>query len=184
MRVTGGTARGQQLFVPKNFISRPTTDMVRQAIFSMLASFREEWVRGLDLFAGTGALGIEALSRGIEWVDFVDREPRSCAIIKRNLERLGYKDKSHVYCLAVLKALKSLQHTYDVVFMDPPYADTSLGDVLANLGESGSLTGDAVIVVTHTSRTLLADEYGMLKIIKQKRHGDTGISIYQREELH
>jgi 16S rRNA (guanine(966)-N(2))-methyltransferase RsmD len=183
MRVTGGTARGQQLLVPKNFKSRPTMDMVRQAVFSMLASYRDEWERGLDLFAGTGALGIEALSRETRWVDFVDREPRSCAIIKQNLSRLGFSGRSHVYCMAVLKALQVLQDTYDIVFLDPPYADTMLPDIVLKLDESITLSAGAFVVACHASKLILADSYGRLRLLKTRKHGDTAISIYCREDM-
>jgi 16S rRNA (guanine966-N2)-methyltransferase len=109
MRITGGVARGQQLKVPQNGLVRPTTDRVREAIFSILASLCSHWSRGLDLYAGSGALGIEALSRNTEWVDFVDREPRICAIIKQNLRKVGFSQKAHVYCCSVAKALTFLE---------------------------------------------------------------------------
>ena len=90
MRITGGIAKGQQLKVPRKGPVRPTTDRVREAIFSMVPPLTDQWSRGLDLYAGTGALGIEALSRNAEWVDFVDNQPKCCAIIKQNLRRLDF----------------------------------------------------------------------------------------------
>ena len=133
MRVTGGTAKGQQLKLPVHVRIRPTTDRVREAVFSLLASYECSWDRVLDLYAGTGALGIEALSRDAGWVDFVDREPRCCAIIKQNLEKVGFLDSTHVYCSSVSKALTFLESVYDVVFMDPPYSDPSLEPLLKKL---------------------------------------------------
>ena len=97
MRITGGTAKGHQLKVPNSKLVRPTTDRAREAVFSILASLATSWSRGLDLFAGTGALGIEALSRDVEWVDFVDQDHRCCAIIKQNLEKVGLAARAHVY---------------------------------------------------------------------------------------
>ena len=114
MRITGGIAKGQQLKLPVHVKLRPTTDRVREAIFSLLTSYDCDWEKVLDLYAGTGALGIEALSRGAGWADFVDREPRCCAIIKQNLEKVGFKQNAHVYCSQVSKALTFLGSAFGV----------------------------------------------------------------------
>jgi 16S rRNA (guanine(966)-N(2))-methyltransferase RsmD len=181
MRITGGTAKGQQLKIPKSKLVRPTTDRVRQAIFSMLASFEGGWDRGLDLFAGTGALGIEALSRDIGWVDFVDLEPRCCAIIKQNLDSMGFTQRAHVYCCSVNKALSFIADQYDIILMDPPYADKTLEDILLQFDNARYIDERTMIVIPHSSRTFLADRYGRLSLAKMRRHGDTSISIYFRE---
>src|SRR3972149_4981592 len=119
MRVIAGEARGKPLKAPKAI--RPTTDLVKGAIFSMLEALGGEWERVLDLYSGSGALGIEALSRGAEWADFVEREPRSCSVIKDNLEKTGFKEYSHVYRSSVKRALEFLEGNYSLVLMDPPY---------------------------------------------------------------
>jgi len=147
----------------------------------MLASRACRWSRGLDLYAGTGALGIEALSRGMEWVDFVDQEPRCCAIIKQNLTKAGLIQKAHVYCVNVSRALSFLEGNYDIIFMDPPYADMTVGDMLMQLDSSGLVTDDSFIIASHASRSPLACEYGRLLQIKSKKYGDTSISLYIRE---
>jgi len=180
MRITGGTSRGIQLKVPTSNLVRPTTDRTREAIFSMLAARLQNWSRGLDLFAGTGALGIESLSRGMDWVDFVDQEPRCCAIIKQNLTKAGLIRRAHVYCLSVSKALSVLDGNYDVIFIDPPYKDTILGDLLIQLDGSKLVTSDSLIVISHASRSSLMYQYDTLHQIKSKKHGDTSISIYAR----
>jgi 16S rRNA (guanine966-N2)-methyltransferase len=180
MRITGGSARGQILKVPKDI--RPTTDMTREAIFSMLVSMGSgEWENVLDLFSGTGALGIESLSRGANWVDFIEKEPRCCDIIKQNLERMGFSDVGHVYCRQVLKELENLEKQYDLVLMDPPYADKSLETVLDKIGNSNKINENSLVVLTHSSRVNVAGNYGKLALIKSKRHGDTTISIYKTE---
>jgi len=181
MRVTGGIAKGQQLKMPQSQLVRPTTDRVREAIFSVLASLSGEWSRGLDLYAGSGALGIEALSRNIEWVDFVDQEPRCCTTIKQNLAKVGFLQKAHVYCSKVAKALIFLKEKYDVIFMDPPYSDQSTGDTMTRLANSELLDDKSLIVVSHASRSPLQENYDGLNIVKEKRYGDTCISIYQKE---
>lgn len=167
--------------VPLKCQIRPTTDRVREAIFSMLLSRAGRWSRMLDLYAGTGALGIEALSREAEWVDFVDQEPRCCAIIKQNLAKAGFVQQARVYCCSVAKALTFLEGSYDIVFIDPPYSDTTTGNLLMQLDSSAYLHEESLIVVPHSSRSPLANVYGNLHIVKERRHGDTSISIYHRE---
>ena len=99
MRVIAGQAKGHRLRVAKGTVTRPATDLVRGAIFSILeTTVTSDWALVLDLFAGSGALGIEALSRGAGWVDFVERERRCCGIIKQNLEKTKLAAKSHIYC--------------------------------------------------------------------------------------
>lgn len=180
MRITGGSARGQILKVPKDI--RPTTDRTCEAIFSMLASLGSgDWSNVLDLFAGTGALGIESLSRGANRVDFIEKEPRCCDIIKQNLAKMGFSDLNHVYCKQVLKEMESLEKQYDLVFMDPPYADKSLETVVGKIGNSNMINADSLVVLAHSSRIDIARNYGKLTLIKSKRHGDTTISIYKTE---
>lgn len=180
MRITGGSARGQILKVPKDI--RPTTDRTREAIFSMLASLGSgDWSNVLDLFAGTGALGIESLSRGANWVDFVEKEPRCCDIIKQNLAKMGFSDLGHIYCRQVLKELENLEKQYDLVFVDPPYADKSLETIVEKIGNSNMINTNSLVVLTHSSRINIADIHEKLTLIKSKRHGDTTISIYKTE---
>jgi len=183
MRITGGSARGQILKTLPGLAVRPTTDKVREAVFSMLASLAEDWDRVLDLFAGTGALGIEALSRGAEWADFVDQSGKSCAVIKENLAKTGFKDKGRVYCCPVMKAIGILDKPYGIVFLDPPYADTTLGDVITRIGGSKLISENSVILASHSSRAPLDQRLASLLKIKEKRYGDTCISIYQKEVI-
>lgn len=181
MRITGGTAKGQQLKIPRNRLVRPTTDRVREAIFSILASLTSHWSRGLDLYAGTGALGIETLSRDADWVDFVDQEPRCCAIIKQNLEKVGFLQKAHIYCCSITKALTFLNSKYDIIFMDPPYEDPSISSLVTQLAASKLVGNESLIVASHASRFPLDHSYDGLSLIKERRYGDTCISIYHKE---
>lgn len=178
MRIISGRAKGQRLKGPPRGSVRPTSDLVRGAIFDILASLKGEWARVLDLYAGTGALGIEALSRGALHADFVERNRACCAVIRENLRRTGLEEQGRVYCLEVARALRILQNGYDLVFADPPYGDPGLGLVLERLGHS-HLLADGVAVVEHSYRFPLAESYGPLKIVNQRRHGDTCISFYE-----
>jgi 16S rRNA (guanine966-N2)-methyltransferase len=181
MRITGGSAKGQIIKTPQSDAVRPTTDKVREAVFSMLVSLAQNWDRALDLFAGTGALGIEALSRDVGWVDFVDQNSKCCLVIKQNLTKTGFIDRAHVYCCPVMKAISFLENSYDMVFVDPPYADDSLKTLIPALSRASFISEDSVILVSHSSRNILDPQYGSLARIKEKRYGDTCISIYQKE---
>jgi 16S rRNA (guanine(966)-N(2))-methyltransferase RsmD len=182
LRVITGTAKNTQLKVPETGL-RPATDLVRGAIFSMLQSLVTDWSNVLDVFSGSGAFGIEAISRGAGWVDFVDREPRCCAIIKMNLEKTKFTGQSRVHCMPAARALSVLDKVYNVVIMDPPYPDHTIGEVVEQLANSKLINQDSIVVVTHSSRFPLQEKYGALTQFKERRHGDSTISIYRKENL-
>ena len=181
MRVIAGRARGYQLKAPKR-PTRPATELVRGAIFSILENMTGDWELVLDLFSGSGALGIEALSRGAGWVDFVEHEPRCCAIIRENLEKTKLVAQAHVYCCSVAKALSFLDKEYDIILMDPPYSDSSIGVLVEQLANSRLVSQDTVVVVTHSPRLPLNSAYGPLRLLKEHRHGDSCIAIYRKED--
>jgi 16S rRNA (guanine966-N2)-methyltransferase len=181
MRVIAGRAKGHHLKVPKGTGTRPATDLVRGAIFSILETTTSNWSRVLDLFAGSGALGIEALSRGAGWVDFVEREPRCCSIIRENLEKTRLAEQAHVYCCSVAKALSFLEEEYSIILIDPPYADSSIGSLVQQLATSKLVGTESIIVVTHSPHLPLDSTYAPLHILKERRHGDSCITVYQKE---
>jgi len=180
LRVITGTAKGTILKVPKTGL-RPATDLVRGAIFSILENLTDDWETVLDLFSGSGAMGIEALSRGAGWVDFVDRERRCCDIIKMNLEKTKLSAQARVYCCSVEKVLSILDKTYSIIILDPPYADMTIGNILEQIANSRLVNENTIVVSTHSSRFPLQARYGMLKMFKEYRHGDSTISIYRKE---
>ena len=182
MRVIAGRAKGHRLKVPKGTAIRPATDLVRGAIFSILENATSDCGQVLDLFSGSGVLGIEALSRGAGWVDFVEREPRCCAIIKENLAKTKLSEQAHIYCCSVNKALSLLDKEYSIILMDPPYSDTSIGSLLAQLATSKLVGTETTLVVTHSPHLSLDSTYATLNLIKEHRHGDSCIAIYQKEE--
>ena len=182
MRVIAGQAKGHQLKVAKGTITRPATDLVRGAIFSILeTTATNDWALVLDLFAGSGALGIEALSRGAGWVDFVEREPRCCDIIRQNLEKTKLAAKSHIYCCSVAKAISFLDKEYSIILMDPPYSNSSIGNLVTQLATSKLVGKDTTVVVTHSPHLPLNSTYATLNLIKERRHGDSCIALYQKE---
>ena len=181
MRVIAGKAKGHQLKAPKGTTTRPATDLVRGAIFSILETTTSNWTQVLDLFAGSGALGIEALSRGAGWVDFVEHEPRCCDIIKQNLEKTRLAAQAHIYCCSVAKALSFLDKEYSIILMDPPYSNSSIGNLVAQLATSKLVGTNSIVVVTHSPHLPLDSTYATLNLIKERRHGDSCIAIYQKE---
>jgi 16S rRNA (guanine(966)-N(2))-methyltransferase RsmD len=181
MRVIAGKAKGHLLKVPKGTPTRPATELVRSAIFSILENIIRDWTWVLDLFSGSGALGIEALSRGTSWVDFVDRERRCCDIIRQNLKKTGFATQAHVYCCDVAKAISFLEKEYNVILMDPPYSDSSIGELLIKLATSRLVGPDSIVVTTHSPHLSLAQAYATLSLIKERRHGDSCISLYRKE---
>ncbi len=180
MRVIGGKAKGTLLKAPPRRLIRPTTNLVKEAIFSILENTISCWERILDLYAGSGALGIEALSRQAEWADFVDRTRKCCDIIKYNLDRARLLDKAHIYCCSANKAVAFLSNSYDIIFMDPPYSDPTVGNLLATIANSKLIGENTTIVVCHANRFPLSSAYDGLRLTKQRHYGDTFISIYQK----
>jgi len=181
MRVTGGRVKGTRLKTLPRHSIRPTTSVVKQAIFSLLENRTTNWRQVLDLYAGSGALGIEALSRRAEWVDFVDYRKSCCDIIRANLEKIGELHRAHIYCCSVSKAVNFLSNSYDIIFIDPPYSALSTNNLLINLAKSKLLGKNSTIVLCHTNRFPLNSDYDGLHLVKQRRYGDTFIFIYRKE---
>ncbi|MFC1872393.1 16S rRNA (guanine(966)-N(2))-methyltransferase RsmD [Chloroflexota bacterium] len=181
MRVIAGIAKGHQLKFPRGTTTRPATDLVRGAVFSILENTDGSWLQVLDLFSGSGAMGIEALSRGAGWVDFVDRERRCCAIIEENLHATKLADRAKVHCLDVEKALSLLDKEYGIVVMDPPYPKKNIGKVITKLAESRLIGDESVVIVTHSTHLSFEDNYSSLHLSREYRHGDSCIALYQKE---
>ena len=179
MRVIAGEAKGHRLAGPPSRATRPTSDLVRGAIFSALESMGVDLTRVLDLYAGSGALGIEALSRGGEWCDFVEKDARTCASIRENLAKTRFDGRAKVHCAPVERALARLEGPYTLVLADPPYAQEA-APPLERLVESGlAEAGGTVLVLEHSSREEGPERLGGLSQVKTLRHGDSAVSIYR-----
>jgi 16S rRNA (guanine966-N2)-methyltransferase len=182
MRVIAGKAKGHRLKSPRGARTRPTSDLVREAIFSMLESVATDWSRVLDLYAGTGALGIEALSRGAEWADFVEKNPRLCALIKENLNLTGFSAQGTVYCMSATRAFSVLEGEYGILLVDPPYTDPSIADTTEKIASSHLIGRDSTLVIEHSRRVSLSERYGDFQQTRNLRHGDSCVSVYQYGE--
>jgi 16S rRNA (guanine(966)-N(2))-methyltransferase RsmD len=182
MRIIAGQAKGRVLKSPKGNKTRPATELVRGAIFSILESVADDWSLVLDLFSGSGSLGIEALSRGAGWVDFVEQEPRCCAIIKQNLVKTRFKDDAHVYCCSVTRAISFLDKEYGIILMDPPYSSPSIDKTIEQLANSELVNSKSIVMVTHSRLRPLQPGYASLNLLKEHRHGDSVIALYKKGE--
>ena len=182
MRVIAGQAKGHRLKAPRGTATRPATDLVRGAIFSILETITSDWSQVLDLFSGSGALGIEALSRGAGWVDFVEHNPQCCSIIRQNLEKTKLTNRAHIYCCNAAKALSFLDKEYNIILIDPPYSNSSIGNLVTQLANSKLVEANSIVVVTHSPHSPLNSNYAALSLIKEHRHGDSCIAIYRKED--
>ncbi len=150
MRIISGKYRGKRLIAPEGKTTRPTSDKVRESVFNILVSRGETEGSVLDLFAGTGALGIEALSRGAEYALFVDKNPEAAAVVKKNLANVGAK--MPVYNTDWKVAVRKLAgKKFDVIFLDPPYSLGIESDLIKSISDAGLLAENGCIVLEHSS---------------------------------
>jgi len=186
MRVIAGQYRSRSLTAPKGRDTRPTSDRLRETLFNVLAP-RVSGAVFVDLYAGSGAVGIEALSRGARTAVFVEHADPALKALRANLMSLGIRGG---YALeprsatAALKRLSSTGHVADIVFLDPPYDSAEEYEaVLSLLGGqcSGLLAPGAVVVAEHAKKNDLADRYGLLLRYRLLKQGDAALSFYQRE---
>ena len=188
MRVIAGERRGFQLKGPAGKFTRPMADRVREALFSMLASLGVEPARVLDLYAGTGGIGIEALSRGAESADFVERNAAAAAVVRANLAHTRYTDVTRLYQEPVSSFLARAERNqteiapYDLIFMDPPYADPELVATLERVGRSPLVESSTVLVIGHSPRVTLPQRAGRLQRLRERCYGDSCFSIYLHED--
>lgn len=186
MRITGGADRGRSLRAPRGLRVRPTADKVRGAVFNILSARTDiNGQRWLDLFAGSGALGLEALSRGAGKVTFVDSSWESCRCTMQNLERVGLAERAEVRRLTLPRGVRRLAREltrFEGAFVDPPYRRSLAAATLAELGDSGLLEQDAWVIAEHAAEESLAERYGALIRTDLRRYGSTAISLYVMEE--
>ena len=177
MRVIAGEAGGIPLVAPPGRDTRPTSDKVKGAIFSVLGDAGCDG-RVLDLYAGAGALGIEALSRGADFCDFVEHGAAACRAIRTNLAKTRLEDRAAVHQQTAERFLTAPRDAFDLVLMDPPYALSNLEAVLALLGSSGALSERTTLLLEHASRRPAPAAAGALRLAKTRVHGDTAFSLY------
>jgi 16S rRNA (guanine966-N2)-methyltransferase len=176
-RIIAGAARGRRLAAPKGLGTRPTSEKVRGAVFNLLGQFFEGGVV-LDLYAGTGALALEALSRGCERAVCVEEDRAAAEVVRRNAEGCGFAGRVEVVRARVEQAVARLPAGgFDLVFIDPPYA---AGPEAALVASERITRAGGRVVAEHDARRPPADAYGALQLSDRREYGDTGVSIYVR----
>jgi 16S rRNA (guanine966-N2)-methyltransferase len=184
MRVIGGTYRSRRLIAPRGLDTRPTSDRLRETLFNVLSP-RIEGAVFADLYAGSGAVGIEAISRGASLVYFVDRAVPAIAALRTNLATLNIKTGFQIVSSSVSAALRHFTDPCSIVFLDPPYAaDEDYAATLSGIGQGADslLTPDGIVIAEHNRKMLqpLAECYGPLKRYRVLEQGDAGLSFYTR----
>ncbi|MHC4155380.1 MAG: 16S rRNA (guanine(966)-N(2))-methyltransferase RsmD [Planctomycetota bacterium] len=191
MRIIAGDKRGMRLLGPRAGDTRPIIDRVKESLFSVLYKYGlPEGKVVADVFCGVGSLGLEALSRGAEFVTFVEKDPRVVAVLEKNIEKAGFVEQSRVIAANAFKVgapAGPKGQEYDLVFIDPPYADTadvSSGSALAGvLGlVCEQVTPKGFVVVRTRRSTELPDKYGGLRVVERREWGTMAVTILQREE--
>lgn len=181
MRVISGKAKGRRLVAPKGGAIRPTADRIKESLFNILP--RDfSGMKILELFAGTGNISIEALSRGAESALLVDASERSARIIRENLRRLELTDRAQMWVMPVRRALNAVGRQgqkFDVIFLDPPYDQKLVGRSLELIASVDPVYPTGVVVAEHSVRETLKSSYRFLSLNDQRRYGDTLLSFFR-----
>ena len=181
MRIIAGAYKGRRLATPRGETTRPTADQVRIALLDTLMPWLPE-ARVLDLFAGAGGVGLEALSRGAAHATFVERDTRAADALRTNVTTLGVERAARIVRDDVRRALSMLRREggrFDVVFLDPPYDGDDLVATLETLAESDVLAGDAVVVAQHLTKRAPAASIGGLAAFRTRRFGETTLTFFR-----
>jgi 16S rRNA (guanine966-N2)-methyltransferase len=183
MRIIGGKFRGRKIEQPESEAVRPTKDRTREAVFNIIAELVPD-ADVLDLFAGSGAYGLEALSRGARKAVFIEKEREAASAIKRNISSLGVGERAKVITGDVFKAIKELKEekeAFELVFIDPPYSKGEAKKTLIKVNHYDILKHSGLVIIEHRTGESLPDSEGDVSILKRKTYGNTSISIYRKK---
>lgn len=184
MRVVAGERKGMPLKAVSGNTTRPTTDKVKESIFNIIGPFFDGGIV-VDLFAGSGGLGIEALSRGAEHAIFVEKDSRAFQVLQENIKKCRYEENTELFRTDALRAVKGLMKrdvVIDFLFVDPPYHKGEYYDFVGTLVEAGKLSSDAIILCEHTRELTLPEAYGAFQLVRRETYGETIISVYRNVE--
>lgn len=180
MRVVSGSKKGHPLKAVPGMSTRPTTDKVKEAIFNMIGPYFDGGI-GLDLFGGSGGLGIEALSRGLDKMIFVDKEQKAIQTIKNNLNSCDFSPKAEIYRNDAERAMKALikrELQFDLIFLDPPYKKQKLETLIEMIDQNNMLKENGYIVCEHGTDVILQEVVGDYHRLKYEKYGVTAITIF------
>ncbi len=179
MRVISGIARGRKLLAPEGISTRPTSDRAKEALFNIInLQIRNKIV--LDLFSGSGALGIESLSRGADFCIFVENDPVAADIIRKNLTATGFSDKSAVFVCDVYEYLKSCNKTFNYIFMDPPYGKNLIPPAIKLIAEKNILESGATIIAETENNEILPADISGISLTESRKYGKALLNFYKK----
>jgi len=181
MRVIAGEAKGRPLLGPAGTFTRPMQDKIKESLFSMLMSLGVDPDRIADIYAGTGSVGIEAISRGASHGDFVDQNAAAVKVVRENLKRCRFEDRSNVYQSTASAFIARAHEPYDLVILDPPYADPEIETTMTQLAASSLIQSGTIVAIGHSPRVTLPDQIGRLERLRLRCHGDSCFSIYEAD---
>ncbi|KGX93283.1 rRNA methyltransferase [Pontibacillus halophilus JSM 076056 = DSM 19796] len=185
MRVIAGVHKGRALRPVPTKSTRPTTDKVKEALFHMIGPYFEGGTF-LDLFAGSGGLGIEALSRGMNLGIFVDKHPKAISTIRENVKTLKLDDQVEIYRNEAFKALKAVSKrdiAFDLIILDPPYGKVSFEELFESIENYNLLKEDGLVVCEHTSEQTLSETYGPFEQVRAETYSNIiSVSLYRRNQ--
>lgn len=183
MRVITGIAKGHKLKAPKGMNTRPTTDRVKETIFNIINVYPDDII--LDLFSGSGSLGIEFLSRGAKKCFFIDNENSSYKTILENIEKTKLNDRSEIYKMDYKNALSILKNKnikFHYIFLDPPYGKNLINESIILINKYNLLAEDGIIIAEHEKKLKL-NNYKNKYIINTRNYGDTSVSFLKKQEV-
>ncbi|MDG4655815.1 16S rRNA (guanine(966)-N(2))-methyltransferase RsmD [Ectobacillus antri] len=184
MRVVSGICKGHPLKAVPGNTTRPTTDKVKESIFNIIGPYFDGGLV-LDLFGGSGGLGIEALSRGMDRAVFVDRDTKAVQVIKQNLQSCRLTEKAEVYRNDAERALRALikrEIAFDLILLDPPYKNQKIVSIISVIEQHSLLTQTGIIMAEHDISVELPSEIGALSLVRSEDYGITAISIYKLKD--
>ena len=179
MRVITGSARGAKLKTLEGLATRPTSDRVKEAIFNII-QFDIQGRRVLDLFGGSGQLAIEALSRGADYAVIVDQSAEAVKVIKDNLKKTKFDQQASVFQMDYLRYLSTAREKFDLIFLDPPYAEKSLENALQKISEIDLLSEGGIIICERPKDKVMPPEVGGLLCSRDYNYGKTAVNLYTR----
>ena len=182
MRVISGDLKGRRLITPEGMMVRPTGARAKEALFSIIG----DWIVGaifIDVFCGTGNIGIEAISRGAARCLFIERNPKVAEILRRNIKALDLGDRCRIMTLDALKAIRALGRQgekADIIFLDPPYAYNRVAEIIFALQEAGLIAPEGMVIWQHGAKTIPQSAYGDVRLDTTRIYGDTGITFFKQ----
>jgi 16S rRNA (guanine(966)-N(2))-methyltransferase RsmD len=180
MRIIAGILRGRKLFQPRGVDLRPTTDKVKEALFNILSPHLPGAVF-LDLYAGSGSIGIEAISRGARHVVFVEKNKQNVLLIQKNLSQFDLTAKVTTFHGTALDFLKTNKESFNLIYIDPPYEENDLSERLQTLGGSDTIAQQGVVVIEHFHKRDLPPSFEKLELFRRTRYGGTALSFYVKK---